>query len=109
MSLQNVKILTGVDDERIQVIYDRTESRLLKRLQQSLPDKLTIPDELEYVVEEVTIARFNRLGSEGMVSESMDGHSATYESSDFQAFERDIVDYINAQDVSPKKGVVRFI
>ena len=108
MSLQDVKILLGAGDERVDIIYDKTEQRLLNRLKRSLPDLTSIPVDLDYIVDEVAIARFNRIGSEGMASESMDGHSATYDSSDFNAFERDIVDYINAHAPDVKKGKVRF-
>lgn len=109
MSLQDVKILLGAHDERVDIIYNKTEQRLLSRLKRSLKEVADVPIELEYIVDEVAIARFNRIGSEGMASESMDGHSATYDSSDFNAFERDIVDYINAHEPNVKKGKVRFL
>jgi hypothetical protein len=109
MSLQDVTILLGTQDARVDVIYSKTEQRLLSRLKRSLPELTTVPNDLDYIVDEVAIARFNRIGSEGMASESMDGHSATYDSSDFNAFERDIVDYINAHAPDVKKGKVRFL
>jgi|SRR5690625_4689554 len=108
MSLEEVKTLLSVDDERIDIIYSKTEQRLLSRLKRAIEDINDIPTELEYIVDEVAIARFNRIGSEGMQSESMDGHSATYVDADFKPYESDIVDYIN-QYADPKKGVVRFI
>jgi hypothetical protein len=109
MSLQDVTILLGTQDARVDVIYSKTEQRLLSRLKRSLPELTAVPNDLDYIVDEVAIARFNRIGSEGMASESMDGHSATYDSSDFNAFERDIVDYINAHAPDVKKGKVRFL
>ena len=109
MSLQDVTILLGTQDARVDVIYSKTEQRLLSRLKRSLPELTAVPNDLDYIVDEVAIARFNRIGSEGMASESMDGHSATYDSSDFNAFERDIVDYINAHAPGVKKGKVRFL
>lgn len=36
-------------------------------------DMETIPDRLEYIVEEVAVKRFNRVGAEGMSQESVDG------------------------------------
>jgi len=109
MSLQDVTILLGTQDARVDVIYSKTEQRLLSRLKRSLPELTAVPNDLDYIVDEVAIARFNRIGSEVMASESMDGHSATYDSSDFNAFERDIVDYINAHAPDVKKGKVRFL
>ncbi|WP_020007404.1 phage head-tail connector protein [Salinicoccus albus] len=110
MSIEYVHTLLGTDDERVRTIYDRTEERLLNRLRQSLSDTTEVPDELTYIVDELTIMRFNRIGSEGMESESMDGHSVTYGDDDFQSYESIIVDYINRHlEDAPKKGVVRFI
>ena len=109
MSLQDVQILLSTEDERIEIIYNKIEQRLLTRLKRTIEEISSIPDELDYIVDEVTIVRFNRIGSEGMTQESMDGHSATYSiESDFKAYEGDIIAYIN-QYVDPQKGVVRFI
>jgi hypothetical protein len=108
MSLQEVKILLGADDERVDILYSKTEQKLLNRLKRSLPLVLTVPEELEFIVEELTIMRFNRLGSEGMQSESMDGHSATYGDTDLRLFEREISEYIHGV-TDAKRGVVRFL
>ena len=39
----------------------------------------TIPIKFEFIIKEVAEKRFNRIGSEGMTSESIDGHSVSYE------------------------------
>lgn len=109
MSLANTKTLLGVDNERVTIIYEQIEGRLLRRLQKHLPDTLTIPAELEYIVTECTIARYNRIGSEGMESESMDGHSAKYVDKDLSDYEDDILDYLGDDSDGSKTGVVRFL
>ena len=110
MSLETVKILTGVDNEQITTIYNMYEKRLYRRLEQSLLEVDEIPSELEYVLTECTIARFNRIGSEGMESESMDGHAAKYIDKDISDYEHAIQAYIDSQViVPPTKGVVRFL
>ena len=38
-----------------------------------------IPIKFEFIIKEVAEKRFNRIGSEGMKSESIDGHSVSYE------------------------------
>jgi len=38
-----------------------------------------IPIKFEFIIKEVAEKRFNRIGSEGMTSESIDGHSVSYE------------------------------
>lgn len=110
MSLESVKILTGVDNEQITTIYSMYENRLYRRLEQSLLEVIEIPSELEYVLTECTIARFNRIGSEGMESESMDGHTAHYVDKDLSDYEHAIQAYIDSQVIlPPTKGVVRFL
>lgn len=101
MSLEDVKKLVEGNEEQIQVIYRQTEKRLLGRLKRSLKDILSIPDELDYVVDEVTIARFNRIGSEGMSSESVEGRSASYNENYFAGFEADIQGYID-ENIPPE-------
>lgn len=112
MSKAYVQTLLGVDNDRVDVIYTAVEQRLLNRLKRSIEDITAIPLELEYIVAEVTIARFNRIGSEGMSSESMDGHSANYTDDGFKPFESDINDFIDKNtddDPSRIRGRVRFI
>lgn len=103
MSLQTVEILLNLEnDRRVMELYDRYEAQLLHRLQRSKPEITSIPPVLTYIVDELTIARFNRIGSEGISKEEMDGHSATYqdESISLAAYEADIVAYL-----TPESGV----
>ena len=110
MSLESVKILTGVDNEQITTIYTMYEKRLYRRLEQSLLEVEEIPTELEFVLTECAIARFNRIGSEGMESETMDGHTAHYVDKDLSDYEHAIQAYIDSQVIVPStKGVVRFL
>ena len=110
MSLETVKTLTGVDNEQITAIYSMYEKRLFSRLEKSLLEVVEIPTELEYILTECTIARFNRIGSEGMESESMDGHTAKYVDKDLSDYEHAIQSYIDSQViVPPTKGVIKFL
>lgn len=92
-----VEILLGlVGDERVTTLHTRYTGLLLSRLKRGNPEIETIPDELSYIVDELTIARFNRLGSEGLTAETMDGHSATYGSDmSLNAYENVIDAYLN--------------
>ena len=106
MSLDYVKQLTG-DNPQVEAIYNAIAERLLIRL-----DETEIPLSLEYVVDEATIRRFNRIGSEGMKSESVEGHSVTYIDGDELApYESAIVAYLEEQEPEPprKPGVVYFL
>ena len=109
MSLDYVKKLTA-DNEIVETIYENIEQRLLDRL--SVAKIEFIPAQLEYIVDEATILRFNRVGSEGMKSESVEGHSVTYIDGDELApYESAIVAYLEAQEPEPprKPGVVYFL
>lgn len=53
-----------------------------------------IPDPLKWIIDEVIIRRFNRLGSEGYQSQSVGGHSITFSADDFQDFMMDIRSYL---------------
>lgn len=109
MSLETVKLLLGVDNDKVSTVYSMTEKRLLGRLKGAIPSVVTIPKSLEYIVDEVTIIRFNRIGSEGMATESEEGHSATYIEDDFKSFKSDIDSYIESLDEKKALGVVRFL
>ena len=106
MSLEYVKQLTG-DNPQVEAIYNAIAERLLIRLGET-----KVPLSLEYVVDEATIRRFNRIGSEGMKSESVEGHSVTYIDGDELApYESAIIAYLEAQEPEPprKPGVVYFL
>lgn len=107
MSLQDVKTLLDLQsddkDNQLSLILSMAEKQLLARV-----DETEIPPALDYIVTEVAVMRFNRLGSEGMASESVEGHSITFGTSDFKAYESEIQAYIDKQNVSTR-GVVRFL
>ena len=107
MSLQDVKTLLGIEsfdlDNQLTLIINMAEKQLLARI-----DETAIPSSLDYIVTEVAIMRFNRLGSEGMQSESVEGHSVTYGNTDFNAYESQIEAYLN-KTRTPTRGIVRFI
>lgn len=107
MSLDYVKQLTG-DNPQVEAIYNAIAERLLHRIKDT-----EIPLELEYIVDEATIRRFNRIGSEGMKSESVEGHSVTFDDSEdpLAPYEAKIDAYLEAQnpDDKHKPGVVYFV
>lgn len=113
-----VQTLLGDDnDEKIAAIKELTEDRL--RVLLSLPlttdddgkiVKPSIPASLEYIVTEVTIRRFNRIGSEGLSSHTVEGETMTWPDDDFEPYNSDIQAFLDAQDdPSSKRGRVRFI
>jgi len=110
MSLETVRKLLNVNSDVEATIYAMVSNRLDKKLSVGLADTTQALIDLEYIIDEVTIKRFNRVGSEGMESESVEGHSIKFNSTDdFLEFETDIANYIASQAEPTTKGVVRFL
>lgn len=63
-TLENVKLLLSINDnvqdELLKRIIDNTEKRLISLLPLETE---TVPERLEYIVEEVAVKRFNRVGA----------------------------------------------
>lgn len=66
------------------------------------------PEEMEYIIREVAIVRYNRIGSEGLSSHSVEGESQTYNDNDFAPYMAEIDAYLKSLEGS-KHGKVRFI
>ena len=91
MLLNRIKTLLGVtdNDELIYEITELTKSKILNYI-----NEVELPLELEFVLVELTIQRYNRIGSEGIASESVDGKSVSYEDI-FENYKPDLDDYIS--------------
>lgn len=112
MSLQDVKLLLGIKDnsrdDLLNLLISNAQTQLLGRLQVLDVPILAIPPSLEYIIPELVVRRYNRIGSEGMSSETVEGHSATYDDNDLLAYEFEIDRFLNTIR-KPKTGIVRFI
>lgn len=95
-------------DELLQLILDNTSASLKIKLHRKASE--TVPDELNYILLEVAVRRFNRLKNEGMANYSQEGESITFNSDDFDDFKGDIVDWLADQEDKPTSlGKVSFI
>lgn len=107
--LKNLKILLGIEsedtslDEKLELILDSVQGRL-----KILIGGMGVPKELEHVIVEVAVIRFNRIGSEGMSSHSVAGESTSYNENDFSAYMDEIQAYLDSVD-GVKRGRVRFL
>lgn len=76
MMLEKIKTLLGIDDDLqndvLNIIIENVTSHLKALLGKE------VPQDLNFIIEEITVRRFNRLGAEGMRSESVEGHSITF-------------------------------
>lgn len=103
--IDDVKALLGIEDEdsKLNVIITLTENRL-----KTLIGKTEVPSELEYIVTEVSIARFNRIGSEGLSGHSVEGEALTFKDNDFDQYADDIQTWRDAQS-DQDIGRIRFL
>ena len=92
-------------DSQLNDFINRITDRLLLRL--GVP---TLPVELQFIVVECTVKRFNLKGNEGMSSYSQEGESITYGDL-LDEYKDDIALWVRTQDklVDADIGVVRFI
>lgn len=108
MILNNLKVFLGINDsskdEILNSIIDTATSRL-----KVLLGGLEPPEELHYIILEVSIVRYNRIGSEGLTSHSVEGENQTFkDEDDFKPFRNDIQAWLDKQE-NANKGKLRFL
>lgn len=105
--LSDVKLLLGIaDDSRdnlLNLLINTAKARL-----KTLLGGLEPPDSLSYIVRDVAIIRFNKIGSEGVDSHTVEGESMTFTDDDFGQFKNEIQAFLDSQKES-KRGRVRFL
>ncbi|MEG1433821.1 phage head-tail connector protein [Eubacterium sp.] len=105
--LEKIKLLLGITDNdldtKLTLIVDSVTARL-----KLLLGGLNPPSELDHIIIEVAIIRFNRIGSEGMSAQSVEGESNTYQDNDFSGF-ADEIEAFKASQNNTKLGVIRFL
>lgn len=107
--LEDLKILLGISkedetlDEKLKLIISSTTNRLKALLGGQDP-----PEELGYIITDVSVKRFNRIGSEGLSSHTVEGESLSFSEDDFAGYKDDIQTWLNNQKEATK-GRVRFL
>lgn len=107
-TLDDVKLLLGITDSdmdgKLNLIISNAEKQTLAYLPEGIG---FVPDPLQYIVTELAIVRFNRIGNEGMSSYSQEGENITY-GDDIAPYMAAIQAWISTQE-SNNRGVVRFL
>lgn len=108
--LDKIKTLLGVTDN----LQDGVINQIVEDVTSHLTILLgkEVPNELEFIIREISIRRFQRLGSEGFKSELVEGHRV-----DFYDLNKEFDPYLSIiekyQEVEPsdgpKRGRVMFI
>lgn len=108
--LEEIKTVLGLSD-----VPGGTVDPILKVLIKTVTARLLVligatevPEALQYIITEVVIARYNRIGSEGVASHGVSGETMQWNDDDFTPYQKDIDAYRLSQDVE-QKGKVRFL
>lgn len=106
--LEQIKSLLGFEahdashDDLLNTIVSLTKNRLCL-----LINAEKVPESLQYIVVEVSVIRFNRIGSEGFSSHGVEGESMAWnDDNDFAGYMDDITAYLRHNNT---KGVLRFL
>lgn len=85
--IERAKILLGIEDDLqdnlLKVIQDSTEAHFMAYVGIN-----RIPQRFDYIIVEVIVKRFNRLGSEGLASQSVEGLNMTFSADDFAEYDK---------------------
>ena len=102
--LREIKISLGLSsfdkDELLLSLISRSNIQVLNYINEDI-----LPKKLEYIVVELVIARYNRLGSEGLNSENTDGVSVSYNKNTLDNFKEDLDRYIESKKTSNNNKV----
>ncbi len=114
MELSDLKTMLQINkddkkrDDILNLIIKNTTSALSFKL--GLKDDNNIPSELEFILIEVAVKRYNRLANEGMSSYSQEGQSITFSTNDFDEFASDIANWKDENSVKDNNsGAFLFI
>ena len=88
--LNRIKTLLQIqdNDELIYEIVEITKEKILNYINEK-----ELPQELEFILIELAVERYNRIGSEGIASESVDGKNVSY-GDNFENYKTYLDDYI---------------
>ena len=109
MLLDNLKLLLGLSaddtglDEKLRLIIANTTARL-----KILLGGIEPPEELDHIILEVSIVRFNKIGSEGLSAHTVEGESLSFSDDDFSGFYDEIQAFLASRE-DTKRGKVRFL
>lgn len=109
--LKDTLVLTGISEETDEETKKRVEKIIdivSRRLKSLLGGVAEIPPELAYIVTEVSVIRYNRIGSEGLSSHGVTGESMSWQDDDFSSYAADIRAYMDRQETA-NRGRVRFL
>ena len=106
--LETLKLLLGLENDDSRDDLLSSIIKLVTARLKLLLGGIEPPDEMEHIIIEVSIARFNKIGSEGLSSHSVEGESMNFTNDDFEAFSGEIQAFLEGQKENTR-GKVRFL
>ena len=107
--LSNLIILLGLDESeldeamkaKLNLIISGETARLKLLLGGAEP-----PEEMNHIILDVSAARFNRIGSEGLTGHTVEGESLSFDDNDFEQFSDEIQAWLEQQKDSGRGKLV---
>lgn len=104
-----IKRLLSIDVTTSPPLIDNLVDLIEAQLKNRLGGVDEVPAQLEYIVVNVTVARFNQIGDEGKSSMTVEGESAGWLTDLFAPFEADIQRYLDRVNSTVQGGTIRFL
>lgn len=107
--LDDLKVMLGIEagdtslDTKLELIIKTARARL-----KILLGGIDPPESMEHIILDVSIIRFNRIGSEGFSAHTVEGESLTFNDNDFAGYADEIQAFLSAQK-DGSRGRLRFI
>jgi hypothetical protein len=97
--IEKIKTLLGIEDE----LQDAVLIEIIEIVTSHLRIKLgkEVPSDLEFIIKEIAVRRYNRLGTEGMKSEFVEGHKV-----DFYDLDQDFAPFLDIIEDNKEKPLV---
>ncbi len=109
MKTKILTLLGAGNEEQIDLIIEMVTQTILNELKGMGAPQQELPAELEYIAIEMAIARYNRIGGEGMAKESEEGRSIEYAEDILSAHRAELSAWAKANGGTSTEGLVRFI
>lgn len=106
--LEQIKQLLGLENDSSRDTLLATIVNLATARLKLLIGGIEPPEELDHIIVELSVARFNRIGSEGLSSHSVEGESLSFTENEFAPFSAEIQAFLDDQEENTR-GKVRFI
>ena len=106
--LEQIKQLLGLTEDASRDDLLATIMNLATARLKLLIGGIEPPEELEHIIVELSVARFNKIGSEGLSSHSVEGESLSFTENEFAPFSAEIQAFLDGQKEN-SRGKVRFI